>query len=73
MRTLAIPQRSSTALDQLVHFPAQDTKNALVNSSDGFFVYESHQCFQSQSEFTKSKRSFGSKTSALEPFQVDED
>ncbi len=28
------------------------------------------QCFQSQGEFTKSKRSFSAKTSALEPLQV---
>jgi hypothetical protein len=33
-------------------------------------VYESLQCFQSQGEFTEGKRSFGAKTSALEPFQV---
>ncbi len=33
-------------------------------------MYESLQCFQSQGEFTKSKRSFGAKTSALEPLQV---
>ena len=33
-------------------------------------MYESLQCFQSQGELTKSKRSFGAKTSALEPLQV---
>src|SRR6266700_1255237 len=51
-------------------FQRQHTKNALMYSAEGFFVYESLQCFQSQTEFTKSKRSFSAKTSALEPLQV---
>jgi len=33
-------------------------------------VYESLQCFQSQGEFTESKRPFGAKTSALELLHV---
>jgi antirestriction protein ArdC len=43
----------------------EHTKNALVNSAEGFLVYEPLQCFQSQGEFTKSKGTFGAKTSAL--------
>jgi len=70
MLTLAILRRNPTALVNGFAFQRQPTKNALMNSAKGFFVYESLHCFQSQGEFTKSKRSFGAKISALEPLQV---
>ncbi len=45
-------------------------KNAHENSAERFLTYESLPCFSSQGEFTKSRRSVGAKTSALEPLQV---
>ena len=70
MLTLAIPGAVLQPWVNRFAFQRQHTKNALVNSAEGLFVYESLQCFQSQGEFTKSKGTFGAKTSALEPLQV---
>jgi hypothetical protein len=65
-------RRASSSQSRINRFTLQrqHTKNALVNSAERFLMNESLQRFQSQCELAKGKRSFGAKTSALEPLQV---
>src|SRR5580693_979952 len=70
MLTLAILRRNPTALGQRVRFPAPTHQKRTHELGEGVLCVRISPLVQSQGEFTKSKRSFGAKISALEPLQV---